>query len=78
MRDAGRVADVQIEEFLEDDFVELAVLREDERIVQTRDEEDVVDAETGEIRKARRSQTSPWSIIASATFRNPAMFAPLT
>ena len=49
VRDARRMADVEVEKLLEDDLVQLAVLREDERVVQTGNQEDVVDSETGEV-----------------------------
>ncbi len=61
--DARRVPDVEVEELLEDDLLQLAVLREDERVVQARDEQDVVDAdmreigETGEPRAGCRATT---------------------
>ncbi len=50
--DARRVPHVEVEKLAEDDLVQLAVLGEDERVVQARDQQDVVDAETGEIREA--------------------------
>jgi hypothetical protein len=53
------VPDVEIEKFLEDDLVQLAVLREDERVVEARDEQNVVNAKPREIAEPRRSQTSP-------------------
>ena len=51
--DARRVPDVQVEELLEDDLVQLTVLGQDERIVQAGDEQDVVNAESGQIGEAR-------------------------
>jgi len=53
VRHARRRTDVQIEELAEDDFVQLAVLRQDERVVDARDEQDVVDPEARQIRKPR-------------------------
>jgi hypothetical protein len=46
------VPDVQIEELLEDDFVELPVLGEDERVVQARNQQDVVNAEACQVGEA--------------------------
>ena len=49
MRDSRRMPYVEVEELLQNDFVELAILGEDERVVQARNEQDVMDAEAGEI-----------------------------
>jgi hypothetical protein len=53
------VPDVQVEELLEDDLLELAVLGQDEGVVQARDEQNVADPETREVGEARCAQTSP-------------------
>ncbi len=49
VRDARRVPHVEIEKLFEDDLVQLAILGEDERVVQTRNQQDVVDAEPREL-----------------------------
>ena len=46
------MADVEIEELTEDQLVELAVLRERERIVQAGDEQDLLDAEVRQVDEA--------------------------
>ncbi len=54
-RDAGdgrAVAEAQVEELAEDPLAELAVLRQDERVVQAADEQDVLDPVLGEILEA--------------------------
>jgi hypothetical protein len=53
------VPNVEVEKLLEDDLLELAVLGQDERVVQARDEQNVVDPETGEVGETGRAQTSP-------------------
>ena len=52
MGHAGRVPHVQVEELLEDHFVQLTVLGKNERVVQAGDEQDVVDAEAGQVGEA--------------------------
>ena len=48
-RQRRRVAQVEVEELAEDELVQLAVLSEGERIVQARDEQDLLNAELREI-----------------------------
>ena len=52
--DGGGRADVQVEELLEDDLLELAVLGQDEGVVQARHEQDVPHPEPRQVRKARQ------------------------
>ena len=49
---AGRVVEVEVEELAEDQLVELAVLLEDERVVEARDQQDVLDAERHQVLEA--------------------------
>ena len=50
---AGEGPEVQVEEPGQDPVVELAVFGEDERVVVTQHEEDVVDLEADEVREGR-------------------------
>src|SRR5579862_652406 len=45
VRDAGNLAQVQFERFVDEEFVEASVFAEDERVVKARDQKDVLDAE---------------------------------
>src|SRR6266542_4059904 len=54
--DRRRRTHVQVEKLLEDDLLQLAVLGEDERVVQARNEQDVADPEPGQVREARQTR----------------------
>src|SRR5579872_718347 len=52
VRDAGNLAQVQFERFVDEEFVEASIFAEDERVVKARDQKDVLDAEGHQILEA--------------------------
>ncbi len=91
---ARGVMEVEVKELFEQELVELPVLLQDERIVGARDQDDVLHPPGHEVLEVVRvpplqffrlrslrhglAYTTPWSIMALATLRNPAMLAPFT
>jgi len=71
VRDAGGVADVEIEELAEDHLVQLAVLGENERVVHARDEQDVVYPEPREIRQSRQTHEPTITPLLRLTLDRP-------
>ena len=56
-RDVRSLVQVQVEELREDELVELSILRHDERLVETRDEQDVLHPEPHQVLQAPGTPT---------------------